>query len=129
MNMKNLVLTSIIKLKALIIFHKTLFFKFSAADENIFIFSASGIDPYGRIGSEIVELITSVLILIHRTTLIRALIGLGTMAVAMLSHFLVLGIVLQNNHGTLFISAVIAFLCSATLIYQNRVKVSQSINI
>jgi uncharacterized membrane protein YphA (DoxX/SURF4 family) len=97
-----------------------LYFKFSAASESVYIFSALGIEPFGRIGSGIVELIASVLILIPRTTLLGALIGLGTMAAAILSHLLVLGIVVQNDGGTLFMLAVITFLCCAVLVFQNR---------
>jgi hypothetical protein len=118
--MKNSLLTWIIKLTAVVILLQTLYFKFSGADESIYIFSALGIEPYGRIGSGIVELIASVLILIPRTTLLGALIGIGTMAGAILSHLLVLGIVVQNDGGTLFILAVITFLCCAILIFQNR---------
>lgn len=118
--MKSAVFTWIIKLTAVIILLQTLYFKFSAADESVYIFSALGIEPFGRIGSGIVELIASVLILIPRTTLLGALIGLGTMAGAILSHILVLGIVVQNDGGALFILAVITFLCCAVLIFQNR---------
>ena len=120
MDMKNPVFTWIIKLTAVIILLQTLYFKFSAADESIYIFSALGIEPYGRIGSGIVELVASVLILIPRTTLLGALIGLGTMTAAIIFHILVLGIVVQNDGGTLFTLAVITFLCCAVLIYQNR---------
>ncbi|MBW4360651.1 DoxX family protein [Flavobacterium taihuense] len=118
--MKSAVFTWIIKLTAVIILLQTLYFKFSAADESVSIFSALGIEPFGRIGSGIVELIASVLILIPRTTLLGALIGLGTMAGAILSHILVLGIVVQNDGGVLFILAVITFLCCAVLIFQNK---------
>jgi hypothetical protein len=118
--MKSAAFTWIIKLTAVIILLQTLYFKFSAADESVYIFSALGIEPFGRIGLGIVELIASVLILIPRTTLLGALIGLGTMAGAILSHILVLGIVVQNDGGVLFILAVITFLCCAVLIFQNR---------
>ncbi len=118
--MKNPVFTWIIKLTAVVILLQTLYFKFSAADESIYIFSALGIEPYGRIGSGIVELVASVLILIPRTTLLGAIIGLGTMTAAIIFHILVLGIVVQNDGGTLFMLAVITFLCCAVLIYQNR---------
>lgn len=118
--MKNRTLTWIIKLTAVVILLQTLYFKFSAADESIYIFSALGIEPYGRIGSGIVELIASVFILIPRTTLLGALIGLGTMTVAILSHLFVLGIVVQNDGGTLFILAVITVLCCSVLTYKNR---------
>lgn len=79
--MNNPILIWIIKLTAVIILMQTLYFKFSAAEESVYIFSALGMEPYGRIGSGIIELLASILILIPRTTLLGALLGLGTMQV------------------------------------------------
>jgi uncharacterized membrane protein YphA (DoxX/SURF4 family) len=121
--MKNNVFTWIIKLTAVVILLQTLYFKFTGAEESIYIFSTLGAEPFGRIGSGIVELIASVLILIPRTTLLGALLGLGTMAGAILSHLLFLGIVVKNDGGTLFILAIITFICCAVLVFQNRDKI------
>lgn len=121
--MKN-ILTWVIKLTAVVILVQTLFFKFTGASESVYIFSKLGIEPYGRIGSGVGELIASVLILIPRTTLLGALMGLGTMAGAIFSHLFVLGVVIQyegfNDGGLLFSMAVITFTCCAILVYQNK---------
>lgn len=103
-----------------VILLQTLYFKFTGADESIYIFSTLGMEPYGRICSGIAELIASILILIPRTTLLGALIGLGVMIGAILSHLFVLGIEVQNDGGVLFIMAVITFLCCSVLVYQNK---------
>jgi uncharacterized membrane protein YphA (DoxX/SURF4 family) len=118
--MKNPILTWIIKLTAVIILLQTLYFKFTGAPESVYIFSTLGIEPYGRIGSGIVELLASVLILIPRTTLLGALLALGTMLGAIFSHVFVLGIVVQNDGGTLFILAIVTLLCCLFLIFKNR---------
>jgi uncharacterized membrane protein YphA (DoxX/SURF4 family) len=102
---------------------QTLYFKFSAASESVYIFNTLGIEPYGRIGSGIVELIASILILIPKTTIIGAILALGTMLGAICSHLFILGIEVKNDGGTLFILAVITLLCSAILIYENRNKI------
>jgi uncharacterized membrane protein YphA (DoxX/SURF4 family) len=117
-------LTWIIRIVAAIILLQTLYFKFTAAEESVYIFSTLGIEPYGRIGSGIVELIASILILIPRMTLLGALIGMGVMAGALLSHILFLGIEVQNDGGTLFILAVITFLCCAFLVFRHRNRIS-----
>jgi hypothetical protein len=78
---------------------QTLYFKFTGAAESIYIFKTLGMEPYGRIGSGIIELVSSILILI-RTTLLGALLGLGVMIGAIVSRF-VLGIEVQNDGGTL----------------------------
>ena len=121
--MKNPILTWIVKLIAVVILVQTLFFKFTGAEESVYIFSTLGIEPYGRIGSGIVELIASVLILIPRTTLLGALMALGTMIGAIFSHLFVLGIVVKNDGGELFILAIITLLCCSILVFQNRNKI------
>ena len=110
----------IVKLTAVVILLQTLYFKFSGAEESVYIFSTLGIEPYGRIGSGVVELIASILILIPKTTLIGALLGLGTMLGAIFSHLFILGIEVKNDGGELFILAIITLLCCSFLVFQNR---------
>ena len=62
---------------------QTLFFKFTAADESVHIFSAlgqflgvAGVEPWGRIGSGVVELIASVLLLVSATASMGALVAI-----------------------------------------------------
>ena len=121
--MKNILFVWIVKLVAVIILLQTLYFKFTAAPESIFIFSTLGIEPFGRIGSGIVELIASILILIPRTTLLGAVLGFATMITAIFSHIFVLGIEIQNDGGTLFVLAVITLLCCLILIYNQKDKI------
>ncbi|EIA10346.1 DoxX family protein [Flavobacterium frigoris] len=118
--MKSSLVSWILRVVVATILLQTLYFKFTGADESIYIFSILGMEPYGRIGSGVAELIASILILIPRTTLLGALIGLGIMAGAILSHLLVLGIEVQNDRGVLFIMALISFLCCSALVYQNK---------
>jgi uncharacterized membrane protein YphA (DoxX/SURF4 family) len=113
----------IVKLIAVIILVQTLFFKFTGADESIYIFTKLGIEPFGRIGSGIVELLASILILIPRTTLLGAIMGFGTMLGAIFSHLFVLGIVVKNDGGELFILAIITLLCCVILIFRNKNKI------
>ena len=121
--MKNTLFIWIIKLVAVIILLQTLYFKFTAAPESVYIFSTLGIEPFGRIGSGIVELIASILILIPRTTLLGAVLGFATMLGAIFSHIFVLGIEIQNDRGTLFVLAVITLLCCLILIYNQKDKI------
>ena len=117
-------LTWILRIVAAVILLQTLYFKFTAAEESVYIFSTLGIEPYGRIGSGIAELIASILILIPRTTFYGALMGMGVISGALLSHIFILGIEVQNDGGTLFILAVITFLCCTFLVFQNKNKIS-----
>lgn len=121
--MKHSIFIWAIKLLAVIILLQTLYFKFTAAEESVYIFSRLGAEPYGRFGSGIIELIASILILIPRTTLLGALLGLATMFGAIASHLFILGIEVKNDGGTLFTLAIITFLCCAILVLQNKNKI------
>ncbi|MBL7887468.1 MAG: DoxX family protein [Flavobacterium sp.] len=121
--MKNPIFIWIIKLIAVVILVQTLYFKFTGAEESVYIFSTLGVEPYGRIGSGVIELIASLLILLPRTTLLGALLGFGTMLGAIVSHLLILGIEVKNDGGTLFILAIITFLCCLVLIYNQKHKI------
>lgn len=126
--MKKEILIWILRITASVILLQTLFFKFSGAEESIYIFSTLGIEPYGRIGSAIAELIAAILILIPRTTWLGALGAAGIMIGAILSHLFVLGIEVQNDGGLLFALAVITLLCSLGLLYFNKNKLFNLLN-
>jgi uncharacterized membrane protein YphA (DoxX/SURF4 family) len=104
---------------AAIILLQTLWFKFTGAEESIYIFSKLGAEPYGRIGSGIVELIAGVLLLTPAINWLGALIGLGTMAGAILSHLTVLGVDILGDGGQLFSYAIITFVCCAIVLLLN----------
>ncbi len=94
-----------VRLVAAVILLQTLYFKFLGQPESVYIFSKLGVEPWGRIGSGVVELIASVLILIPRTSWIGAGIALGVMGGAILSHLTILGIEVQGDGGYLFFLA------------------------
>jgi hypothetical protein len=55
-------------------------------------------------------------LLIPRLSRLGALIGLGVMSGAILSHLLVLGIPVQGDGGLLFALALIVFTCCALIL-------------
>jgi len=107
---------------AAVILLQTLFFKFTGAKESVYIFSALGLEPWGRIGSGIVELIASILILTPRTVVFGAILSLGVISGAIVSHLTKLGIALPavDDHGELFALAVAVFICSAAVLILHR---------
>ena len=117
------VLSWVLRVAAAGLLLQTLFFKFTAAAESVYIFSTLGMEPWGRIGSGIFELIASILILIPRTTGIGALLGLGVMSGALFFHLTKLGIVVQNDGGLLFVYALIVFFSCLVLaiIYRSQI--------
>ena len=69
-----------------VILLQTLRYKFLAHPDSVYIFSALGLEPYGRIGIGIVELIASILLFPKKTTWLGALLSVGLMAGALFSH-------------------------------------------
>ncbi len=95
---------------------QTLFFKFTGAAESVFIFETLGAEPYGRIGSGVAELIAAALILTPSTVAIGALLALGVISGAIVSHLTVLGIEVMGDGGLLFALAVVVLVCSAAVL-------------
>jgi uncharacterized membrane protein YphA (DoxX/SURF4 family) len=115
------ILSWVLRLVAAIILLQTLFFKFSASPESVYIFSRVGMEPWGRIGSGVVELIAALLLLIPATTAFGALLGVGVMSGALFFHLTKLGIAVQGDHGQLFIYALLVFVsCLILLVWYKR---------
>lgn len=110
----------IARVVAAIILLQTLFFKFSGADESVYIFTTVGQEPWGRYGSGVVELIASVLLFIPATVGVGALLALGTMSGAIFFHLTKLGIVVHDDGGLLFGLAVVVAVCAAFLLWLHR---------
>lgn len=102
---------------------QTLFFKFTAASESVYIFTTLGIEPFGRIGSGIAELIAAILLLWPNKSLIGALLSAAVMAGAIASHLLFLGYEIMDDGGFLFSLAAIVFVLNLTIILFNSEKI------
>ena len=104
---------------AALILIQTLYFKFTAAPESVYIFSQLGLEPYGRIGTGVLELIIALMLLFKRFSLIGAILGLGVIMGAIFSHIFVLGIEVENDGGLLFGLAILVFmLCLVSIFIQ-----------
>jgi hypothetical protein len=99
---------------------QTLFFKFTGAPESVYIFSTLGVEPWGRIGSGVVELVATVLLLVPATAALGAVLSLGVIAGAIMSHLTVLGIEVRGDGGLLFGLAITVFVASAVILLIRR---------
>ena len=111
------------RIVAAIILLQTLFFKFTGAPESVYIFTRVGAEPWGRIGSGVVELIAAILLLTPRFPWAGAVLALGVMAGAIVSHLTILGIEVQGDKGLLFGLAVTVFAVSAVILYLHRAQI------
>jgi len=129
MSSKSIILiTWVFRILAAVIMLQTLYFKFTAHPQSVHLFSLLGMEPWGRIGTGILELIASILILYPRTTGFGALLGLGLMCGAIFFHLTKLGIVFDGD-AILFTYAVITFISCAVLIFIYRKELLKFIGI
>src|SRR6218665_2059962 len=84
---------------AAIILLQTLFFKFSASHESVFIFTKIGAEPWGRIGIGVMELLASVLMLVPFTAWLGSLTGIGLMSGAGFFYLTLFGGFLFGDRG------------------------------
>ena len=105
-----------------VILMQTLFFKFTGAPESVYIFTTLGLEPAGRIGSGVAELIAAILILLPGTVVYGAVLSLAIISGAIVSHLTKLGIALPlvDDHGELFALAVVVFVCSLGTLFLHR---------
>ncbi len=110
----------ICRLTAAVILLQTLFFKFTGAPESVYIFTKVGMEPWGRYGSGVVELVAAMLLLVRCKAWLGALLALGTMCGAIACHLTVLGINVQNDGGLLFALALVTSACCVITLYLHR---------
>lgn len=121
---KNIISWALRALAAIILL-QTLFFKFSGAEESIYIFTKVGLEPFGRYASGIVELIAGILLFTNRYA-IGAVLGLGTIAGAIFFHLTTLGIEVQGDGGYLFALALVVFASTAGVILLNLKAIKET---
>ncbi len=109
-----------LRLIAALILMQTLYFKFTAHPESVALFIKLGIEPWGRIGTGVIELMAAILLLIPASAFVGAVLGIGLMAGAILSHLTILGVESAGDGGQLFILAVVVMICSAITIWNHK---------
>lgn len=114
------VVSWIFQLAAAIILLQTLYFKFTGAPESIYIFETVGMEPWGRFGSGIAELIAAILLFIPRKSWLGAVVGLGVISGAVFFHLTILGIEIQGDGGTLFYLAITVFISCLVVLFIRR---------
>jgi putative oxidoreductase len=113
----------VLQVTAAVILFQTLFFKFTGAEESRYIFATIGAEPWGRIASGVVELVASILLVIPGSAAVGAILALGTISGAILTHLTILGIEVKGDGGLLFALAVIVFVASAGVLYIRRYEI------
>lgn len=107
----------ILRLIVAVILIQTLRFKFTAHPDSVYIFTKVGLEPIGRIGIGIAELIAGILLLFRKTAWAGATLTLGIIGGAIMMHLTQLGIEIKGDGGVLFYTALVTFLLSAIILF------------
>jgi uncharacterized membrane protein YphA (DoxX/SURF4 family) len=116
----NIIFDWVVRLMAALILMQTLYFKFSAHPESVALFTKLGVEPWGRIGTGMIELVAGILLLMPATAFFGALLGIGLMAGAIFSHLTVIGIESAGDGGYLFMLALVVMVCSVITAWTYR---------
>lgn len=108
MTIKNAVIW-LLRIVAAVILLQTLYFKFTGHPESVVLFTKLGVEPWGRIGTGVIELVAGILLLLPTTVFIGAFLGIGLMSGAILSHLTIIGISSGDDGGQLFIMAILVW--------------------
>ncbi|HQW71321.1 MAG: DoxX family protein [Saprospiraceae bacterium] len=122
MNWKNII-SWVLQVAGAAILLQTLYFKFTASPESVELFTKLGAEPWGRIGTGVIELIAGILLVLPSTRVFGALLGIGLMLGAIASHLLVIGIESQGDGGQLFMLAWIVLVCCIVILILNKKEV------
>jgi hypothetical protein len=108
------------RIVAAVILLQTLYFKFSGADESVYIFTTVGAEPWGRYASGVIELVAAVLLLPRPSAVYGGLLSVGIALGAIASHLALLGIAVRGDGGLLFGLAVTIFVCGLSVVVIHR---------
>ena len=114
------ILSWALRIVAALILLQTLYFKFTGHPESVELFTKLGVEPWGRIGTGVIELIASILLLIPATVFVGAFLGLGLMAGAIVSHLTVIGVESKGDGGQLFILAITVMVCCLVILVLHK---------
>ncbi len=107
----------VLRIVVAVILIQTLRFKFLGHPDSIYIFETVGLEPFGRIGIGVIELVAGILLIIRKTVWIGALLSLGVIGGAIFMHLTNLGIEIQDDGGLLFGTAVITFILAGIILF------------
>ncbi len=113
----------VLRIAVAIILIQTLRFKFTAHPDSVYIFETVGLEPFGRIGIGVLELIAGILLLIPKTVWAGAALTLGLIGGAIMMHLTQLGIEIKEDGGVLFYTAILTFILSVIILYTQRKKI------
>jgi uncharacterized membrane protein YphA (DoxX/SURF4 family) len=108
---------------AAVILLQTLFYKFSASEESVYIFTTIGLEPWGRIVIGVLEGIAGLLLIVPKSRLFGAILSIGLMSGALFFHFTSLGIEVMGDGGQIFLYSCLVLICSLIIVFFRKLEI------
>lgn len=105
---------------AVVIMGQSLFYKFTAHEESVAIFTDINMEPYGRILIGVLEVFACLLLLKRSSAHYGALLGFGIMGGAVIGHFTQIGF--EGARGQLGAMAFLVMICCAVILFIRRME-------
>lgn len=105
---------------------QSMYYKLVETADWVYLFAELGLEPFGRWGVAIIELITGIILLIPSKAWIGAVLTMLLTGVAIILHSTVLGIDFRDDGGSQFYLSILLFSC-ATLVLFLRKGISSSV--
>lgn len=104
------------------------FLKLTAAPATVFIFQKLGMEPSGRYGVAVLEIITLILILFPRTAWRGAILGCMLMFGAICMHLTMAQFSILGDNGLMFASAIVVFACCISVLVFHKSELEAELN-
>lgn len=108
---------------AAIIFGYSAFMKITAAPESVYLFQRISMEPLGRYGVAVLECIVIVLLLVPKTAWRGAILGALMMFGAIGMHIMLNEIVVLNDNGLMFGSAIAVLICCISVLVMHKKEI------
>lgn len=104
------------------------FMKLTAAPAALYIFHRLGMEPYGRYGVAVLEILALVLLLIPRTAWRGAILGCMMMFGAICMHLTMAEVSILGDNGLMFASAIVVFACCISVLVFHKAELEAELN-
>lgn len=117
---KYISLFNLARVVAAVIMIQTLFFKFTGHSQSVELFTQLGVEPWGRVGTGILELIASILLFVPKGIKYGVLLTIALMLGALFTHISKLGF--EGENLQLSIMAIITLVSGSYIFYTLQKK-------
>ena len=117
-------LSIVLRIIVAVILLQTLYFKSLAHPDSVYIFTQVGMEPMGRIGIGVLELIASIILFFPKRIWFGSGLAAALMTGAVIMHITMIGIEVKGDGGALFYAAIATLMLSLIILGSKKKDIS-----